>query len=538
MAIDILSLPNELLVRILARIDPVSLARCLMTCKTLQDIRHNSSQLEYIIQLHLDGLCDAHTSRNYPELLTALLEHRRAWSSLEWSLSSTWNKWVSNYIPVGGLFATTKGKYLNLLHLPTGPAIKAEETTHDFEFRVGEFAVDPTQDLIIFRQNNTSMFTLPGVRLDTMFLHVHALSTNCVHPHARGSPLRHAINGRDTTEIFLNLDVIRNMLIVAFEHTVLVFDWKTSDRILNFDSLSPSLSKGLACTFTFLKPDFYFVTRNHDSGSIWLYALSYSESLTSGENATLLAKLHLPPVSPGTTVQHIQPFTDPIVANALPGMAFMANNDEALHGFSISYTHLPLDAISEKHDTTHVAADLFVPQRVFMRYCVQERPPECAPLEVSWEEWGPSGTRMQMRHPSHKLSGSRYIHGQRAALPDPAFFKDEGSPVAVILDFSLAAVLTASGNNVVPASASSVALPSITHRVMRPTVIPANQMEFFRDDVVTYLPCILTTKRFEKPYWRYMLYEHGIIGLRIDHRDDSLTGDEDQILDIDVYSLT
>jgi hypothetical protein len=52
------------------------------TCKPMYETFQSSSQLLYIIQLHLDGLKDAGTAMPYSERVQRLLRQREAWSSL------------------------------------------------------------------------------------------------------------------------------------------------------------------------------------------------------------------------------------------------------------------------------------------------------------------------------------------------------------------------------------------------------------------------------------------------------------------------
>ncbi|KAF8174953.1 hypothetical protein BJ912DRAFT_989354 [Pholiota molesta] len=87
--LDLLTLPQELLIRILSDLDGIALARCATTCRYIHETLKNSSLLTYIIQLHFNGVTDSGGTQrlSYPELIERLQRRRHEWMSPKWTVN-------------------------------------------------------------------------------------------------------------------------------------------------------------------------------------------------------------------------------------------------------------------------------------------------------------------------------------------------------------------------------------------------------------------------------------------------------------------
>ncbi|KAF8192077.1 hypothetical protein BJ912DRAFT_962766 [Pholiota molesta] len=441
MAKDFCDLPQELQTEVLSNLDAVSLTRCAMTCKSVYETVKSASSLVYTVQLHLDGLEDGGMLTSSSDSIETILRRRQAWRSLDGKEPLT---------------CQTRRGY-------------AEELAHRLELPLmgisaREFTMDPTQDLLVFLDNR---FIPTSIDTYTICVHVRSLSTNTVHPQAQQSPLQFTVvpgpywtgSGRATFQIAYNILAI--YLHDAPEGTrVLIWDWTTSDLILDtaisFGRSLPALRYG----FGLLDPTHFFIACASSSGSIRLYRLVQSPEATAGP--THLATLHFPPTSPGVNLLTVTNVASPI--------------EDRVHMFKYARRAL----------TGHL------------------------PLDVPWTDWGPQNTRfVESSSSQYATRVKRYVHGQRVVFP--------GRNIGVyglslhIFDFSLAAVLFAKG------------ILGITGTLLAPSTISAETVPLFLEDVTTHLPCVLSRRDFEQIYETYMIYADGIVGIDMeDHRGSLL----------------
>lgn len=123
----------------------------------------SSSQLEYIIQLHLDGFEDARTSTTPSDLIQRLRSHRAAWLALtpheeKRHIALDMKYPCEVYELVGGAFANINKYYFEIAWLPTvfnpGNTPLIQRTPSDIP--IASFAMDPTQDLIVLLEADTT----------------------------------------------------------------------------------------------------------------------------------------------------------------------------------------------------------------------------------------------------------------------------------------------------------------------------------------------------------------------------------------------
>lgn len=119
-----------------------------------------TSQLSYIVQLHLEGLKDAGTSMAHSELIEDLQRHCEAWLSPNpiekrgyIAIDMKYESRASEL--VGGAFADTSRQHFEIVWLPTS-SNKESRTLRGAEpgMRIRDFAMDPTQDVIAFFEDD------------------------------------------------------------------------------------------------------------------------------------------------------------------------------------------------------------------------------------------------------------------------------------------------------------------------------------------------------------------------------------------------
>jgi hypothetical protein len=81
-----------------------------------------------------------------------------------------------------------------------------------------------------------------------------------------------------------------------------------------------------------------------------------------------------------------------------------------------------------------------------------------------------------------------------------------------VLDFSLAAVLSAGGVLPMPPSSSEGNFPG---KLLSSSKLDTSQCPLFADDVETRLPCVSCTANLDRRYAKFMIYADGVVGLNV-----------------------
>jgi hypothetical protein len=108
--------------------------------------------LAYTIELHRDGLKDAGTFLNYPDLIAALRRRRKKWLSLKIKEPLTYltQHNCDVFELVGGAYADISKDCLEMRWLPTASNVKAHALQRSsIGISAANFTMDPTQDLMV-----------------------------------------------------------------------------------------------------------------------------------------------------------------------------------------------------------------------------------------------------------------------------------------------------------------------------------------------------------------------------------------------------
>ncbi|KAF9480909.1 hypothetical protein BDN70DRAFT_877099 [Pholiota conissans] len=540
MATDLLSIPQDLLLRILAELDAGSLIRCGMTCKSMHETVKSTPSLQYALLLHLEGLRDTRTSTSpgYHELIEQLVRRRRERMLLRPNVlkrdSIELPGGHERHALVGNVFANLNQRHeLDIVWLPTPDnleEVKVQRIAQSINTRF--FAMDPGQDMIALVEEPEEPVSSTDAYI--IRIHIRTISTDTVHPLAKESPLVFSIFYTEFWSHFFlesTLSVAQTSLALHTQKEwkvkrLLIWDWRTSDLLLDSSlSLDPSLSDNRA--FRLLTADLFVLTDVQGSGSIRLYKLVYPDVIdTSPSTPTHLATFHLPQTVPGCRTEYVHINAGPIAAHPLPfpGTShntpppYLLNDDDHVHRFILAYHHEIIGV--ERVLSKYYDFEMYVHQRVFARYYrfrYSEQVGVVAPVDVPWAEWGPANTRI-VQAPYGQLAWTGDIRGQCVVAPMPSAAIDSNvsgniSSAVEILDFSLAAIMSLSSS---PQSQSQSPLePWSDFAVLcAPSRIKAaSDVTPYQEDVETYLPCVSSKLNIQHRHSAYKITEDSVIGV-------------------------
>ncbi|EIW85176.1 hypothetical protein CONPUDRAFT_117787 [Coniophora puteana RWD-64-598 SS2] len=554
---SLFDLPSELIIEVLRNVDHCTILRCCSVCHRLKHIIDDALELQYIIELALDGMVDGPPSTLSPgERLLLLRRRRRAWHFLEWSKQHIVPMPGScqAYELVGGVFAKTAStdfivagsRHFMATWLPsTGTGVAAGDegprtlTRDDIGITTRDFAIDPSQDLIVFVKSDELNFGMP----DTLTLVLRAISTNEPHPEARLPTLTCSVQFPLNSAFIQIVDDVVGMLFYSeFERGPRIVIWNWHDGSILVDRSHYDLPH-LTWDFSFLSSRAYIITCAAGPGSIEIFTF---DAPNPSRVPVHVAKLQLPPLQPRVQVVGVTAHTGPFVARVPAGVPFAPNNDERLHVVSMQYRTQPQDMPGSMPRFCVVFKNS-LPMEYIRKYR-EEKLQECA--TVLWHSWGPMKTRfLPQLAPFQWL---RYVHGMRWVVPILPV-AERGHRVQV-LDFNVRntrrqdffATSSASGDgesgsrsapayssHVAPASPSDCGSPSSCHgppamspseldngvrsaggaRVTVHTNVDRVAESIFVTPVVSFLPYRLAEPTGMGPYSGVMIDEERLIGL-------------------------
>ncbi|KAF9471702.1 hypothetical protein BDN70DRAFT_926039, partial [Pholiota conissans] len=375
---DLLDFPSELLIKILANLDAGSLTRCAMTCRQIHETLKNTSELTFIIESHFNGVtyADALRQQDYPKLIGHLQRDRQLWISSQWKFHFSLAPIFCHrlYDLVGDIIVrlNMQPQYLEVTTLPsndtTTPTTKKVQC-REFAFISLCFAMDPSQDLIVILQRNTWE---PEV---ICRIHFRTLSNDVPHPLAPHTLKFSIITKEPNSDINSICDpvlsIADNILMLKFhvgdglhgqkELRVMIWDWKSAEPKMDVPTFSdftvPSFPAN--SSLGLLNPSYFFVTSISGNGSIRLYRIVKYSTIH-------VATLNFPTILRFTRICRLYAHSGPIEARRKPNSTFLMCDDDRLHVLVIHY-------FCEDHEK-HIAipVNLYVHQRVLMKYCVQE----------------------------------------------------------------------------------------------------------------------------------------------------------------------
>ncbi|KAJ6541983.1 hypothetical protein DFH09DRAFT_1041364 [Mycena vulgaris] len=472
-------LPVEILLHgIFHLLDGRTILRCSLVCRAWQEIITACTELKYNIELWADGLLPAHASGLSPvEKLENLHKWRRTWQTIAWTSRTEVpiNAHPRAYELVGGVFAqqnTWPESDFTAIRLPSSRCEGETMSTQNIGIESLDFAMDPTQDLVVFLHEG------PG---GVGNFDCRAMSSLQPHPRAPTPTLSFDLRDEILRRIFLQVaDDVVGLLFRTSETDlrVVLFNWRTGAMLVDLGSseFPPAVSD-----FALLSPRAFILGCTDDigrpkGGEIHIYTFDG----THHNCPALVATLELPLISPGRALLRVIAHSGPLCAGALPGAQFSKANDKRICVISLAYDNAEFYSVYVHH-----------------RYLATHLANTGAPRTVPWDAWGGPHTRML---PGRHRFWLRYVHGERVVRPvDPA------CPDRVeILDFGI----TPSR----PGFAAASAPTPWSEVCTEPSTIPRDG-HVFADDVTTALPYRRTARHLDTNYILFLIDQDRIVGL-------------------------
>ncbi|KAF9052255.1 hypothetical protein BDZ89DRAFT_422613 [Hymenopellis radicata] len=500
------SLPPELLTECLSYLDPRSLTICRLICKALRNAVDTSVLLKYKLALYFDNATDTYESKETTsERYKRLIASREAWGSLEWEkeTSTPARGDCSAYEVVSGKFVKMLwGRELFVLTLPTVDSEAHLEIHPDrLTGLIKDFAMDPSQDVVAYLEDDASTPSFTQAR--TMTMHLRSLSDFRAHSEASCprllfeiAPITLNLRTRAPNVLgVVTMQMVGDVLALFIQYVrrpsrLIVWNWKTGELLT--DDSGPLVAT--SCHFGCIDAQTFILTKIADVGSVHIV------KIIAGRVRSGIA-FHLPPIK--VTAECITTHS-----SALPSKpaGISANQERRIHAFTIDY-----GSDDEGHLDSYC---LFVHNDYLLRM-IHLYPPNAddLPKRMVWSEWGLHNTRLL------PLAGTfywmRYVFGQKVVCP-----AIEGATELEVLDF-----------NVHP----SKLLPDTPVRTARGDSIVEND-GVFESPVRTKLPFYSLKRCMPKTYTGYMIDEQRIVGLKlIMYQSTENAGDDLELDTIDVF---
>ncbi|KAF9491111.1 hypothetical protein BDN71DRAFT_1434181 [Pleurotus eryngii] len=505
------TLPEELLTNILRHLDHPSLLACRLICHEINNVIQSSAELQYYIELGKDGLVDcAAPSTPYSDRLATVIGRRHAWAAMEWTDTA------SVHLPgeclayelVGDVLAklTETHKFV-CVELPSTP--RAADTcqmdtssinTWDLPFAARDFAMDPTQDLVIFLED--TRIPVASAKSRNTHLCIYSMATKEPHRLAQSPCL--VINSPESESLihpFVGLPFIMFALLQIAEDVVLIqfttlaasvhvrlWNWMTGDLWLAEDYSMTCGGCGLLTARSFM------LTSLQERGSIQIYTLEFSDDRDSRiPRSKLKATLLLPSLTPGISLRFFTTHSSPIVARPLPSKMAFPTAESHIHVMSVAY-----DA------QFGIRFRLYVPNRVLLSYAAMAS--GHTPILVPWHTWGPDNTRfMEQGDTSTWL---RFVHGTRVVGPPVSRI----SPLEAPTPTSQTVLQLYDFNPYCRRLHSSVQPINGAKAELQPETI-VRKGSAFAETVTTRLPCRQILYRFDKRYTSFLIDDERLLSL-------------------------
>ncbi|KAF8625451.1 hypothetical protein AX17_006852 [Amanita inopinata Kibby_2008] len=463
----------------------------------------------------VEGCCGSGRERSfsapYAERLKAVKDRQKAWRRLDWRKMETVevSGMCTAYELVGGVFAKTSGRDLFFSWLPSARSEGRVIHHQDVGLQLRDFAIDPTQDLIVMLQEDNTP-TLTDLSR-TVWLHLRTMSSLKHHPKAQTPDLQFRIHYPESqnhiTSAFLQIaeDVLAVFISMGFlTIRVILWHWKDG-RIISDTEEGGYRMPRASWDFALISPRSFIVTSILGSGAILLYRFSYPEKT----HPVHVATLRLPEIQNNRFVVFLSSHSGPFLANPPEGTVFTTSPDSRIQVISVGYrsAHAP---VANAHCFFYVHNHIL--ERYVQRYEQLEadrggRPME--PIDVPWEDWGLEHSRFYItRTPSHWL---RYVQGERVVCP-PAYHGGRG--IMEVWDFHV--------------SGDEIESVDPKRRLMiEPSTVTATQL--FKKPIRTMLPYHSTMRVIGDDYGAFVIDEERVIGLKVD------SANREDIVGLDVY---
>ncbi|KAH8985235.1 hypothetical protein EDB86DRAFT_3246446 [Lactarius hatsudake] len=391
------------------------------------------------------------------------------------------------YKLAGGLFAKAikesgAARRLVALWLPSNMADKTSLIVDDLSLRIKDFALDPSQDLIVFLEHRPAASASSSAPNSSagVCVHLRKLSAGAVAPHlAAKVPV---LCGRAPGPVHrCMIQVVEDVVGVYFWmplHGVLIWNWMMGeelvvrlfippyvlltsyprDQFIQGDEVPERIWE-----FSLLSPRAHMITTLKDGGEIRIYSFCVSLVIQAANPPLALFELTMT--------------TGPFLTRPPTGSPFSFVRTARVHVFTLH--HDPGAHWGRWRPTCFVMCNW-----TLMRYVEAYRDDGASAMDVPWEAWGPTETRFLVL--AMGFQWLRYVHGTRVVCP---VLQPSGECRVEVLDFNVHASRAPTAAEKLAASRLGIDLTGPvegSRLVCEPLVFPAAGI--FAKEVVTRLP--------------------------------------------------
>ncbi|KAF8442458.1 hypothetical protein L210DRAFT_3536652 [Boletus edulis BED1] len=392
-------LPDELTGWVFNHLDVPSLLRCMQVCKLFHSIISMSIRLVYKIELYVSYLEDnKHSSLETVNRLNLLREYNRVWHHMDWASSgsipmASGFRWKYSFS--GGILAqsTRENTTLSFVQLPCKLKGIPERTwSVPFDFRIRDFALDNSQDLIVLLE---LVGTSPNMSCN---IHLRTLSGE---QHPRTTVTKITYSSTSLRNTFFAMQICGDHVAVLFyaEHGIsfknafFLWNWRTGQQELCIHAAGFT-------SYAFMTEDLILAANiSPDTMEPVLQVLRLTPHVDSVPSLVNICQLLFPMIRGNTDYLSIR--SEPPSTWKLPaglGVPFYTSQKDTI--FTISFCIILDDSdIMRKFD-------LFVPLSTLLLEV--ERSHGVLHRIALWDTWGPDGTRLLFMKPSATRTGYAY----------------------------------------------------------------------------------------------------------------------------------
>ncbi|KAJ7048892.1 hypothetical protein C8F01DRAFT_1187434 [Mycena amicta] len=401
----------EILAVVLTNLHPRDIISAQLVSRFWHDLVKDSADIQYIVELWRDGLIRGNDGGlTSAECLVRLYARREAWRNLKWSSKSIVSmqsiESCRAYSLSGGVFALRGSSdedsldVLPLARLRDGPDPNEAKKTSALGIPTERFqglALDPGQDLLVI-------------------LHILSASQGALDLRRLSAPDHPSVqiqfewNSTFDGADLVAMQILDDLVTVYLRDVsqLLIFDWRRGVLVLSLLFDEDEKYSGLGVVdYHFLSPRSFILACRYSGdaqfghGSIQLYTLP--EYLDSSAVVTHVASLDLPRVNAECPIVTMYILTGPFISCA-PDKPFYQSSDRRIVSLLILYARTNRFRL-----VMHIRT---------LQSLVEQHGGAAITITKTWEEWGPSQTRMfQGFEFVHRSFWARHIHGEWIALP-------------------------------------------------------------------------------------------------------------------------
>lgn len=488
---NLITLPEETIVHILARTPPLGILTCREVCRVLWQIIDTSAELQYLLELYSFGYVPPSNPRldlSYTEKLSLLREHQRQWKTTvstkvntyplrrtKTGYSSTYDFYGGVYVRGSSLHSGGHTRCLDMYQFPSvNRGVEWKQWSHsDLGVDVRDFAMEPDYDLLVLMELNDIVpdrSAPEGAPNATQYftIHIRSLETNQPHPDAGRATIAYNCPAWTGSGCSFYFQVVGRYLAVVFlisgnrparshAHRLTVWDWTTGKMITYVEPTADG-----AESFTFINDRLFLIPRpgsEGDAGDLHrgrldIYTFTEPMGDSPAQPARRIASLMLPELADTTaTITKLSCRCDPAPS---PSSQSATRHRGHPRIFQLAPDNrvlcLMIEAViisNARGEWSQSEGTLYVPFADMLSAVAHllGEPSSDSAVEVAWKDWAKrtSWVDTDGLHTGNEC----YVHGQRVVSTGVGRTDDSGTdsdsddegsrrsrvPILTVLDF-------------------------------------------------------------------------------------------------------